>query len=55
MPPLLPTLLDGLGDYVGQLTVKPMADATHWIVHEQPVRVAQLTSDFLATSTIQKQ
>ncbi len=52
---LPPALLDGLGDYVDQLTVKTMADATHWIVHEQPVRVAQLISDFLASSIIQKQ
>ena len=52
---LPPALLDGLGDYVDQLTVKTMANATHWIVHEQPVRVAQLISDFLASSIIQKQ
>lgn len=52
---LPPALLDRLGDYVDQLTVKTMADATHWIVHEQPVRVAQLISDFLQPTLIQKQ
>ncbi|MHB8948746.1 MAG: alpha/beta fold hydrolase [Rhodoferax sp.] len=52
---LPPALLDGLGDYVEQLTVKTLADATHWIVHEQPVRVAQLISDFLAPPILQKQ
>ena len=37
---LLPGLLDGLGDYVPALEVVKVPDATHWIVHEQPQRVA---------------
>lgn len=37
---LLPGLLDGLGDYVPALDVVKVPDATHWIVHEQPQRVA---------------
>jgi epoxide hydrolase 4 len=40
-------LLDGLDDYVPQMTLKTVADATHWIVHEQPELVAQLIGDFL--------
>ncbi|MES2425279.1 MAG: alpha/beta hydrolase [Pseudomonadota bacterium] len=40
-------LLDGLEDYVPQMTLKTVADATHWIVHEQPERVATLIGDFL--------
>src|SRR5512133_1208079 len=52
---LPPALLEGLGDYVDQLTIKTVADATHWIVHEQPVRVAQLISEFLQSSSLQKQ
>ena len=44
---LLPELVDGLDDYVKQLTVKRVADASHWIVHEQPQRVIQLLGDFL--------
>ena len=44
---LLPELVDGLDDYVKQLTVKRIADASHWIVHEQPQRVIQLLGDFL--------
>ena len=52
---LPPALLDGLGDYVDRLTVNTVADATHWIVHEQPVRVAQLIAEFLVSPIIQKQ
>ena len=33
---LLPELLDGLEDYVPQLTLERVAEASHWIVHEQP-------------------
>jgi pimeloyl-ACP methyl ester carboxylesterase len=36
---LLPGLLDGLDDYVPDLTVVKVPNATHWIVHEQPARV----------------
>jgi len=38
---LLPGLLEGLEDYVPKLQVRQIAGATHWIVHEQPQRVAQ--------------
>lgn len=44
---LLPELVDGLEDYVHHLTVKKVADASHWIVHEQPQLVIQLLDDFL--------
>ena len=37
---LLPGLLDGLDAYVPRLRVVRVADASHWIVHEQPARVA---------------
>lgn len=37
---LLPGLLDGLQRWVPQLDVQRVADASHWIVHEQPGRVA---------------
>lgn len=36
---LPPELLEGLEDYVPQLTLETVPDATHWIVHEQPQRV----------------
>lgn len=37
---LLPGLLDGLERWVPQLTLKRVAGASHWLVHEQPQRVA---------------
>jgi pimeloyl-ACP methyl ester carboxylesterase len=40
-------LLDGLDRFVPQLQVARVPGATHWIVHEQPERVATLIQDFL--------
>lgn len=37
---LLPALLDGLERWVPDLEVIRVPDASHWIVHEQPARVA---------------
>ena len=37
---LLPGLLDGLGQWVPDLQIQRVADASHWIVHEQPALVA---------------
>ena len=45
---LPPALLDGLQSYVPRMTLKPVEDATHWIIHEQPALVAQHLRDFLA-------
>lgn len=44
---LLPALLDGLDDFVPQLTLRRVDDATHWIVHEQPALVAAYLQEFL--------
>lgn len=38
---LLPGLLDGLEAFVPELRVVRVADASHWIVHEQPALVAR--------------
>lgn len=38
---LLPGLLDGLDAWVPDLQVVRWADATHWVVHEHPARVAR--------------
>ena len=46
---LLPTLLDGLDDYVADLTVHRIDGASHWVVHEQPELVAALVDQALAT------
>lgn len=46
-PALLPGLLDGLPDWVPQLQLRPVEQASHWIVHEHPERVAQELARFL--------
>lgn len=45
---LLPGLLEGLDAHVPDLELHRIARATHWIVHEQPARVAELIASFLA-------
>jgi pimeloyl-ACP methyl ester carboxylesterase len=44
---LLTGNLDGLEDYVPDLTVKRIPDATHWVVHEQPEVVNSLIREFI--------
>jgi epoxide hydrolase 4 len=44
---LLPELLDGLEEYVPRLTLEKVADASHWIVHEQPGLVMERVAAFL--------
>lgn len=45
---LLPSLVDGLDEYVRDLTLERVPGATHWIVHERPQFVAQRLGAFLA-------
>jgi pimeloyl-ACP methyl ester carboxylesterase len=45
---LLPSLVEGLEDYVPRLTLERVPDATHWIVHERPAFVAQRLAAFIA-------
>ncbi len=45
---LLPCLTDGLEDFIPDLTLVPLPEASHWVVHEAPQRVMQAISDFLA-------
>ncbi len=45
---LPPGLLQGLDDWVPDLTLHRLERATHWVVHEQPQRVAALLQAFLA-------
>jgi pimeloyl-ACP methyl ester carboxylesterase len=40
--------LEGLEEYVPDLTVRRIADGTHWVIHEQPVLVADHIREFLA-------
>lgn len=44
---LLTGNLDGLQDYVEDLTIKRISDGSHWVSHEQPDRVNALIRDFL--------
>ncbi len=45
---LLPSLTEGLADYIADLTLVPLPQASHWVVHEEPERVVQEISAFLA-------
>jgi pimeloyl-ACP methyl ester carboxylesterase len=44
---LPPGLIDGLEDYIPDLTLQRVADGSHWLVHEQPALVAQSLLAFL--------
>ena len=44
---LPPSLLEGLERFVPDLQVERVAGAGHWIIHEQPARVAQAIRDSL--------
>ena len=46
---LPPGLLDGLADYVPRLELERVEGATHWIIHEQPLLVAQHLARFLSS------
>jgi len=48
-PHLMATNLDGLEAYVPDLTVRRIPDGTHWVIHEQPAKVAAHMREFLAT------
>jgi epoxide hydrolase 4 len=48
---LLPCLTEGLEDYIADLTLVPLPQASHWVVHEEPQRVVQEISAFLARGT----
>jgi pimeloyl-ACP methyl ester carboxylesterase len=44
---LPPELVDGLEDYVRDLTLERVPGATHWIIHERPQFVAERLQGFL--------
>jgi len=44
---LPPGLIEGLENYIPDLTLKRIADASHWLVHEQPSLVTKHLSAFL--------
>lgn len=49
-PALLPGLLDGLPDWIPQLQVQKIEQASHWVVHEHPERVAMELRRFLQSN-----
>lgn len=46
-PYLLLGNLEGLSDYVPNLTIKRIEDGSHWVVHEQPKLVNQYIREFI--------
>src|SRR5450759_2663989 len=44
---LPPALIEGLAEYIDDLTIRTVPDASHWIVHERPQQVAELIASFL--------
>ena len=52
---LLPGLLNGLEDYVDDLTVQRIPDGSHWVIHEQPHKVNALIGRFLGKQRERKE
>jgi pimeloyl-ACP methyl ester carboxylesterase len=44
---LRPGNLEGLDEYVPDLTIKRIPDGSHWVVHEQPDLVNSLIREFI--------
>jgi len=44
---LLPCLTEGLDAHIADLTLVPIEQATHWVIHEKPARVIAEISGFL--------
>jgi len=49
-PALLPGLLDGLPGWIAQLQIHKVEQASHWVVHEHPERVALELRRFLQSN-----
>jgi epoxide hydrolase 4 len=46
-PAMVPQNLDGLGEFVPQLTIKRLPEASHWLVHRQSPEVNEHIRDFI--------
>lgn len=44
---LPPELIEGLGDYIPRLTLERIPGATHWVIHERPLFIAERLEAFL--------
>ena len=47
---LPPELVDGLDDYIPQLTLEKIEGASHWIIHEQPALIMDRLGRFLSAA-----
>ncbi len=45
---LLVVNLNGLEEYVDELTVERIPDGSHWVVHEQPELVNSMIREFIS-------
>jgi epoxide hydrolase 4 len=48
---LLPGVLDGMGECVPDLRLERLAEASHWVMHEQPERLNALVREFISRRT----
>lgn len=46
-PALPPKNLDGLAQYIPQLTIRRIPDGTHWVIHEKPAEVNGYIREFI--------
>jgi pimeloyl-ACP methyl ester carboxylesterase len=46
-PALLPRNLEGLEEFVPDLTIRRIPEASHWVVHERPAEVDGYIREFL--------
>jgi pimeloyl-ACP methyl ester carboxylesterase len=44
---LLTGNLEGLGEYVSDLTIRRIPDGSHWVSHEQPDLINSLIREFI--------
>jgi epoxide hydrolase 4 len=44
---LLPCLLDGLEECISDVTIEPLPNATHWLLHEEGEKITGLIRDFI--------
>jgi pimeloyl-ACP methyl ester carboxylesterase len=48
-PAMVTQNLDGLAEFVPQLTIKRIPDASHWLIHKQSAEVTSYIREFLRT------
>jgi epoxide hydrolase 4 len=46
---LLPGNLNGLDQYVKDLTIQRIPDGSHWVIHEQPGRINELIREYIGS------